>query len=235
MRLISGLALPTEGEVVLRGQTRTHSLASVVEYGPVVRAAGEPAPPRIAMVFQNAALFDSMTIRQNIAFPLAQKTGLPSATIDGHVRTWLSRVGLPSDILDKLPEQLSGGMRKRASFARAVIFDPADLTTAPDIVCYDEPTAGLDSVSSTRIENVIAQLRVFCPTSVVVTHQFSTIRRTADRVIFLHDGVAVWQGPVSKLDTTDNPYVRQFMTSSLDGPLRTADDEIFPDNLVDDS
>lgn len=227
LRLITGLAMPSQGQVLLRGHARTQSLASLVEYGRK-STPPDPPPPRIAMVFQNAALFDSLTIRQNIGFPLTKKTSLPAATVDAHVRTWMARVGLDDDILDRLPEELSGGMRKRASFARAVIFDPDNINTAPDIVCYDEPTAGLDSVSSTRIENVIVDLRQYCPTSVVVTHQFSTIRRTADRVVFLHDGVAVWQGSVSQLDTTDNPYVQQFMSSSLDGPLRTVDDQLLP-------
>lgn len=114
-------------------------------------------------------------------------------------------------------------MRKRVSLARAVIYDPDDPTTTPDLLLYDEPTAGLDPTGSTRVENIIRGLQEVCPTCVVVTHQFSTIRRTADRVIFLHRGKVRWDGKVGDLDSTLNPYIRQFMSSSLDGPL--SDDE----------
>lgn len=187
----------------------------------------KPRLPRISMVFQNAALLDSLTVGENVALGLSRTSKLKDDAQYSLVRTWLSRVGL-SDAMDKRPEQLSGGMRKRASVARAVIFDPAQPATAPDILLYDEPTAGLDPTGSTRIENLIRDVKPYCPTSVIVTHQFSTIRRTADRVVFLHEGRAVWQGLVSQLDTTDNPYVRQFMSASLNRPL--SDDTTPNDN-----
>lgn len=171
------------------------------------------------MVFQNGALFDSMTVGENVGFPLLHKTNLSPERIRQLVNLWLDRVGLSRDIYDVLPEKLSGGMRKRVSFARAVIFDPDDLSTAPDLLLIDEVTAGLDPVVSTRIEDLIRQMQAYCPTCVIVTHQFSTIRRTADRVVFLDEGLAVWDGSVEQLDTTENPYVRQFMTADAHGPL----------------
>lgn len=205
--------MPTKGELLLRGRKRLRAITNLLwnqEEEPQVR---------VSMVFQNGALFDSMTVGENIGFPLTHKTNLSPDRVRQLVNTWLDRVGLSTDIYDLLPEKLSGGMRKRVSFARAVIFDPDDVSTAPDLLLIDEVTAGLDPVVSSRIEDLIRQMQVYCPTCIIVTHQFSTIRRTADRVIFLHEGLAVWDGPVKQLDTTENPYVRQFMDADSQGPL----------------
>lgn len=227
LRLISGLEMPTEGDIFLRGQRRK---MSIVESILKAQKQSKNNPFQISMVFQNAALFDSLSIGENVAFKLHSKsTTLTQDEIYELTNEWLDRVDL-SDSFDKLPEQLSGGMKKRASFARAVIFDPNDASTAPDILLYDEPTAGLDPTASTRIENLIRELQQFCPTCVVVTHQFSTIRRTADRVVFLHGGSAIWEGTVEQMETTDNPYVIQFMTASLEGPLFSADEITGPTN-----
>lgn len=172
------------------------------------------------MVFQHAALFDSISVYENVGFRLMQQRRLSEDRIYELVQQFLKRVDM-EDAIEKFPEQLSGGMRKRVSLARAIIHDPDDDTSAPDLLLYDEPTAGLDPTASTRIENVIRNVQDVCPTCVVVTHQFSTIRRTADRVILMHEGSVVWDGRVEQLDTTDNPYVRQFMSGSLDGPLNS--------------
>lgn len=216
LRVITGLALPDSGEVILRGWRRTRSIAE--EIGPL----------RVSMVFQNAALFDSLTVGENVAFALLRERGkrkLPINRIYELVRMYLRRVDM-EEAIDKYPEELSGGMRKRASVARAIIYDPERPETAPDILLYDEPTAGLDPTASTRIENIIRSLQDVCPTCVVVTHQFSTIRRTADRVVLMHEGAVVWDGSVIDLDTTENPYVRQFMSASLNGPLSSADNSL---------
>lgn len=242
LRIISGLTMPSSGEVYLRGRKRTRSITDEFNLNRLFKlfmeawidddetagkqaqseAQGEEDEPRVSMVFQNAALLDSLTVGENIELALRyqtdQRSDLSDAEVYDMIKLWLKRVGL-ADAIYKLPEQLSGGMRKRASFARAVCFNPKMPSSAPDILLYDEPSAGLDPTSSTRIENLINDLRPFCPTSVVVTHQFSTIRRTADRVVFLHKGRTVWDGPVAQLDTTHNPYVVQFRNSSLDGPL----------------
>lgn len=174
----------------------------------------------ISMVFQSAALLDSLTVGENVGFRLYRQGRLSEERIHDLVEMSLKRVGM-EDTIGKLPEQLSGGMRKRASLARAVIYDPDDLDSAPDVLLYDEPTAGLDPTASTRIESLIRSLQEVCPTTVIVTHQFSTIRNTADRVVLMHEGKIVWDGRVEQLDTTTNPYVRQFMSASLEGPLNT--------------
>ncbi len=159
-----------------------------------------------------------MTVCENVGFELFQHSSLRKERIVELVEQALARVGLVG-VLDKYPGQLSGGMRKRVSFARAVMYDPEDVDTAPEIMLFDEPSSALDPTTSTRIENCIRSLQAVCPTYVVVTHELSTIRRTADRVVFLHDGKVQWDGPVQDIDTTNNPYVKQFMSASLDGPL----------------
>jgi phospholipid/cholesterol/gamma-HCH transport system ATP-binding protein len=115
-------------------------------------------------------------------------------------------------------------MKKRVSFARAIIENPApDGTPIPEVLLYDEPTAGLDPIASTIVEDLMRELSQkvnFCSTYVVVTHQDSTIRRTADRVVFLYDGRIRWQGKIQEIDTTDNPYVRQFFNSAIEGPIQ---------------
>lgn len=216
LRVITGLSVPDSGDVILRGWRRTKSIAE------------EKGSLRVSMVFQNAALFDSLTVGENVAFSMLRERGkrrLSNDRIYELVRMYLRRVDM-EEAIDKYPEQLSGGMRKRASVARAVIYDPERPDTAPDILLYDEPTAGLDPTASTRIENIIRSLQDVCPTCVVVTHQFSTIRRTADRVVLMHEGAVVWDGSVNDLDTTENLYVRQFMSASLDGPLNSADNSL---------
>lgn len=213
LRVITGLSVPDSGDVIIRGWRRTKSIA------------WQRGPNRVSMVFQSAALFDSMTVLENVAFSLLREGKTSDDRIIELVTMFLRRVGL-EDAMYKFPEQLSGGMKKRVSLARAIIYDTDKPETAPDILLYDEPTAGLDPTASTRIEDIIRSLQDVCPTCIVVTHQFSTIRRTADRVVLMHDGRIVWDGPVQDLDTTEDPYVRQFMSGSTDGPLSSADNTL---------
>lgn len=211
LRVICGLTVPQSGSVILRGWKRTKSIAK--ERGNI----------RVSMVFQNAALFDSMTVGENVGFALFRERRLSIERIYELVELFLKRVGMEG-AMAMMPDQLSGGMKKRVGLARAIIYDPDLPETAPDILLYDEPTAGLDPMSSTRIENLIRNIQDVCPTCVVVTHQFSTIRRAADRVVMMHEGSVVWDGMVDELDTTDNLYVRQFMAGSTAGPLTNEDD-----------
>lgn len=207
LRLICGLEVPTSGYVKIGDWTRKLHISE------------EASPVKIAMVFQQSALFDSLTIRENVGFELYQHSDLSKERISKLVNSALEEVGLYG-VADLMPNELSGGMKKRVSFARAVLYNPDDESTMPRIILYDEPSAGLDPSSSTRIENCIRELqRSVCDTYVVVTHQLSTIRRTADRVVFLHQGRIQWDGKIDEIDTTDNPYVRQFMDARLDGPL----------------
>lgn len=213
LRIIAGLLAPDNGQVFVEGRQRRGLIED------------QEDPFRISLVFQQAALFDSLTVEENVGFLLYQHSKLPRQRIKELVDQSLEKVGLPG-IGNLYPAELSGGMRKRVSFARAIMEDPADPEDDPELVLYDEPTAGLDPVASTLIEDLMSDLRLkvkCCSTYVVVTHQESTIRRTADWVVMLYQGQVQWQGPTAEIDTTDNPYIRQFFQGSTEGPIQIAD------------
>jgi phospholipid/cholesterol/gamma-HCH transport system ATP-binding protein len=210
LRVIAGLTAPDSGEIYIQGVQRQ----GLIEDG--ADAIG------IGMVFQQAALFDSLTVEENVGFLLYQHSKLPRRRIRDLVNHRLEMVGL-GGIGDKYPSELSGGMRKRVSFARAIISNPDRPQDSAEVLLYDEPTAGLDPIASTVIEDLIRELGSIpggCGTYAIVTHQDSTIRRTADRLVFLYQGKVQWQGNVNELDTTDHPLIRQFMSGSIKGPIQ---------------
>ena len=209
LRMLAGLLAPDSGEIYVQGLLR-EGLAE-----------DQQESIGIGMVFQNAALFDSLTVDENVGFLLYQHSRLPAQRIRDLVEQKLEMVGLPGTG-DRFPAELSGGMRKRVSFARAIMDNPDNPADSPEIILYDEPTAGLDPIASTVIEDLIRQLqnaRGGCSTYAIVTHQDSTIRRTADRVICLYQGKVQWEGSVAEIDTTENPVVRQFFSGSVEGPI----------------
>jgi phospholipid/cholesterol/gamma-HCH transport system ATP-binding protein len=213
LRIIAGLLPSDAGEIYIKGQKRT----GLIEDG--------EDPIGIGMVFQQAALFDSLTVEENVGFLLYQHSNLPRAKIRKLVEERLEMVGL-AGTGDRYPAELSGGMRKRVSFARAIMSNPEKPKDNPEVILYDEPTAGLDPIASTVIEDLVRRLQCsagVCGTYIIVSHQNSTIRRTADRVIFLYGGKIQWEGNINEIDTTDNPLVRQFFSASLDGPIRLID------------
>lgn len=180
--------------------------------GEVITSEGD-----IAMVFQYSALFDSLNVFDNISFALKERKDLRKKYTESQLKEIVSQrlelVGLQG-IENKFPSELSGGMQKRVSFARAIV-------TKPNSILYDEPTAGLDPMSSTLIEDYIVRLKKETnAASIVVTHQMSTITRTADRVIMLYDGKIVFEGTPAQLLRQETPYTKQFVTASLDGPMR---------------
>ena len=212
LRIIAGLLEPDSGEVYVQGTLRENWLDDLQD------------PIGIGMVFQNAALFDSLTVDENIGFLLYQHSRLPRHKIKELVNQKLEMVGLPG-IGDRYPAELSGGMRKRVSFARAIMANPQDPRANPEVLLYDEPTAGLDPIASTVIEDLIRDLQAAkggCSTYVMVTHQDSTIRRTADRIVFLYQGKVQWQGNVEQIDRETNPLVKQFFSGSVSGPIQVA-------------
>ncbi len=191
LKLISGLITPDSGEIITTGD--------------------------IAMVFQYSALFDSLNVFDNISFALVERKDLRKKytheDLERIVKEKLELVGL-SGIEDKFPSELSGGMQKRVSFARAIV-------TEPQIILYDEPTAGLDPISSTLIEDYIVRLKNETnAASIVVTHQMSTIKRTADKVIMLYNGKIVFAGTPEELQKEETPYTKQFVNATLDGPMK---------------
>ncbi len=171
----------------------------------------------IAMVFQYSALFDSLNVADNIAFALHERRDLRKKYTEDEIKQIVAQklelVGLKG-IENLYPSELSGGMQKRVSFARAIV-------TEPNTILYDEPTAGLDPISSTLIENYIVRLKEeTSAASIVVTHQMSTITRTADRVVMLYNGKIVFEGTPDEMLRQDNDYTKQFVTASLEGPMK---------------
>lgn len=210
LRIIAGLLAPDEGEVHIGGKRRKGLIEDA------------PDPILISMVFQQAALFDSLTVEENVGFLLYQHSRLSRRRIRQLVEERLEMVGL-SGIGQRYPSELSGGMRKRVSFARAIMVNPENPDDTPAVLLYDEPTAGLDPIASTVIEDLVRSLQCpqrGCQSYVMVTHQESTIRRTADRVLFLYQGRAQWEGKVHEVDTTDEPLIRQFFSGSVEGPIQ---------------
>ncbi|GAP96049.1 ABC transporter ATP-binding protein [Leptolyngbya sp. NIES-2104] len=210
LRIIAGLLAPDEGEVYIGGKRRKGLIEDA------------PDPILISMVFQQAALFDSLTVEENVGFLLYQHSRLSRRRIRQLVEERLEMVGL-SGIGQRYPSELSGGMRKRVSFARAIMVNPENPDDTPAILLYDEPTAGLDPIASTVIEDLVRSLQCpqrGCQSYVMVTHQESTIRRTADRVLFLYQGRVQWEGKVHELDTSDEPLIRQFFSGSVEGPIQ---------------
>lgn len=210
LRIMAGLLAPDEGEILINGKRRKGLIEDDAD------------PIHISMVFQQAALFDSLTVEENVGFLLYQHSRLPRRRIHQLVEERLEMVGL-SGISNRYPSELSGGMRKRVSFARAIMSNPETPDDSPDVLLYDEPTAGLDPIASTVIEDLVRDLQhaqKACQSYVMVTHQNSTIRRTADRVLFLHQGKVQWEGKVHEIDTTDNPLIHQFFSGSVVGPIQ---------------
>lgn len=167
---------------------------------------------RFGMLFQGAALFDSMTICENVGLGLSEHSGLPPDAVRERACRCLAMVGL-AQVEDKLPSELSGGMKKRAGLARAIAMEP-------DYILYDEPTTGLDPITSDAINDLILKLqRELHVTSVVVTHDMASAFKIADRVAMLSRGRMIYAGSVDEIRNTDHPMVRQFIEGSAQGPL----------------
>ena len=195
LRLIAGLIRPTSGIVRVFGR-RLDNLGEE-ELLPIRR--------RMGYVFQGAALFDSLSVHENVAYPLREHTSLREAEIRERVLHFLSLVGLGPDILNLLPSELSGGMRKRVGIARA-------LAQEPEILLFDEPTAGLDPTNAKMVAELIVQLQSgVCDAAVVVTHDLELTRTVADRVAILIDGQFAALGPRDEVLVSDNPAVQAFL------------------------
>ncbi|MEK9966687.1 MAG: ATP-binding cassette domain-containing protein [Rhodospirillaceae bacterium] len=169
---------------------------------------------RFGVLFQRQGLFDSLTVWENVAFRLLHEQGMARSAARETAVAKLEQVGLSADVADLSPAELSGGMQKRAGLARAIATDP-------EILFLDEPTAGLDPIMSNIISDLINDRVDDLGASVIsVVSDLAVVRRIADSVLMLHEGRVVWTGPVDDLDRTDNAYVRQFVSQSIDGPIR---------------
>lgn len=201
LKTILGLIPPDQGQVFVDGQdvTRINRDAFLARFG---------------MLFQGAALFDSLPVWQNVAFRLLRGSlKRPKAEAREIAIEKLRRVGLKPDVADRFPAELSGGMQKRVGLARAIAADP-------EIIFFDEPTTGLDPIMAGVINDLIREIVVeMGATAMTITHDMSSVRAIADQVAMIHDGVVKWTGPISDMDNSGDPYVTQFVFGFADGPI----------------
>lgn len=168
---------------------------------------------QFGFLFQSAALFDSMTVAENIALPLVEHTDMTQKEINEKIAEKLELVGLPGVEYLK-PAELSGGMKKRVGLARAIVMDPK-------YILYDEPTTGLDPIMAANIDKLIIELsEKLNVTSIVVTHDMQSVAKVADRVVMLHNGKIIFSGSIDELYATDNKVVNQFVTANAEGPIQ---------------
>ena len=198
-----GLLKPDSGEVIADGEVISKMRGSNLNR---IRE-------KFGMLFQNAALFDSMTVFENVAFPLQEKTRLSPAEIQDRVHEALAHVGLKG-VDKKYPDMLSGGMKKRVGLARALLLNPK-------IILFDEPTTGLDPIICRAIHQLIKEThRKFGYTAVIVSHEIPEIFEISDEVAILYRGQIIEKGKPRDIQLSSNPVVRQFISGSLDGPIR---------------
>ncbi len=208
LKILAGLILPTEGELKIFDKRQNYLRLDQNE------------PPDVRLVFQNPALLGSLTIEENVGFILNKNKLMPKKVIKEIVEDCLAEVGL-HNICQKLPSELSGGMQKRVSFARALIGEQKTNTKNKPILLFDEPTAGLDPIASTRIEDLINKTNHKVKgSSIVVSHVLSTIERTSQRVLMLYGGKFRWEGSISEFKKTRDPFVLQFREGNLKGPMQ---------------
>ena len=211
LRLLAGLQLPTDGQLLIHGEPQTYLRLD------------QRHPPDVRLVFQNPALLASLSVRENVGFLLYRFSRLGEKEIAERVDQALQAVGL-AGIADRMPGELSGGMQKRVSFARALIDDPTLASARTPLLLFDEPTAGLDPVACTRIEDLIVRTSsIVNASTLVVSHVMSTIDRCSERVALLYDGRFRWIGAVADFRVSTNPYVVQFRSGSLHGPMQPAE------------
>jgi len=209
LRLMMGNIRPDEGGILIHGTSGDEPPKNLCELTPDEL---DDYRKSIGVLFQSGALFNSMTVADNVALPLREHTDLPDETIEIMVKIKLELVGL-REHADKMPSMLSGGMKKRAGLARALSLDPRALF-------YDEPSAGLDPVTSAEIDQLIIDLnKQLGVTSVVVTHEMDSAFRIADRMVLLDRGKFIVSGTPEEMRNSTDPLVRQFVHGLTEGPL----------------
>lgn len=201
LKSVLGLITPDSGTITLDGQD-------------VTQADRDAFLARFGMLFQGAALFDSLPVWQNVAFRLLRGSlKRPKAEAREIAIDKLRRVGLKPDVADRFPAELSGGMQKRVGLARAIAADP-------EIIFFDEPTTGLDPIMSGVINDLIREIVVeIGATAMTITHDMSSVRAISDNVAMLHAGKIQWTGPVADMDQSGDPYVDQFISGRAEGPI----------------
>ncbi|WP_166415478.1 ABC transporter ATP-binding protein [Cochlodiniinecator piscidefendens] len=203
LKSVLGLVTPDKGLITVDGQDAQ-------------RAERDAFLARFGMLFQGGALFDSLSIWENVAFRLLRGSlKRPKSEAREIAIEKLRRVGLKPEVADLFPSELSGGMQKRVGLARAIAAEP-------EIIFFDEPTTGLDPIMSGVINELIREIVVeMGATAMTITHDMSSVRAIADQVAMLHDGVIQWTGPVGDMDASGDPYLDQFIHGRADGPIES--------------
>lgn len=203
IKCIQGLLTPDSGSIEIDNVEIVNENSNVID----------SMHSKMGMLFQGGALFDSLSVWENVAFDLIQNRGVSRKQAKIIAVKVLRQVGLDKDIADLYPSELSGGMQKRVGLARAVI-------TRPEIIFFDEPTTGLDPIMADVINDLIIEsAKDLGATTLTITHDMASARKIADKIAMLYQGKIIWYGTVKELDKTDNPYVRQFINGSSKGPI----------------
>ena len=204
IKSILGLLKVDSGSIKIDGREITHLSASEMEE--VNSSAG--------MLFQGAALFDSLSVWENVAFDLLENKGMTKKDAKNEAIRVLRSVGLAPDVADLSPSELSGGMQKRVGLARAI-------ASKPEIIFFDEPTTGLDPIMADVINDLIIEsVKGLGASALTITHDMASARKIADRIAMLYKGKIIWQGTVKEMEKTDNPYVCQFINGCAQGPIK---------------
>jgi phospholipid/cholesterol/gamma-HCH transport system ATP-binding protein len=201
-----GLMTPDRGRILFDGQDVTNAKGKARE---AMRA-------RIGMLFQSGALFDSLTVWENVAFRLINKTGTSRAAAKERAIETLKKVRLGADVAGLYPSEISGGMQKRVSLARSIISEP-------DLIFFDEPTTGLDPITADAINDLILEMvRGLGAAAVSITHDMASARKIADEIAMLFEGRIIWRGPAAEVDRSGNAHVDQFVHGRAEGPIQPA-------------
>jgi phospholipid/cholesterol/gamma-HCH transport system ATP-binding protein len=203
LKCILGLIEADQGSIKIDGH-------EIIGAKPSLR---EEQMKKIGMLFQGGALFDSLPIWENVAFALLQSPHISRKEAKDKAIEKLAQVGLNADISSLYPAELSGGMQKRVSLARAIACDP-------EIIFFDEPTTGLDPIMADVINDLILKsVKELGATAVSITHDMASARKISDRIGMLYKGKLIWTGPTSDIDHSDNPFVEQFIHGRSEGPI----------------
>lgn len=206
LKCILGLVPADGGEILIDGD-------NILRLSPHERAR---RTRDIGMLFQGSALFDSLKVWENVGFRLIYGEGKSRRVARDKAAECLAQVGLPKEVGDLAPSELSGGMQKRVALARAIAADP-------HILFFDEPTTGLDPITADVINRlIIERVKAVGATAISITHDMASARRIADEVAMLHQGRIVWRGPASEIAASGNPYVDQFVNGRAEGPIKMA-------------